>query len=144
MAKIKAKHAGTCADCSKAFAAGTPIRWFRSTGALCATPCTTRPAPVKACAKCAGPTELGTVMCAPCHAELVATFAPADNVRALLAIGVSPSLLAHDDDGRIVRPDLLPPPDPTFAATLARRAVPCDPFAEGIAAARSMLATVLA
>ncbi len=182
MARLTSKRAGACADCGKAFPAGTAIRWFPKIGSLCREPCKplARPgvdfpahpdnaAPALApgapsrvsapltgaeweamrqralaatpaaipCGMCGHPTEPGTVACAPCHARTVA----------LLSRGVSPSLLAHDDDGRIVRPDMLPPPDPTFAATIARRAVPRDAFAEfadGIAAARAMFAALSA
>ncbi len=176
MARLTSKRAGACADCGKAFPAGTAIRWFPKIGSLCRTPCTplagapgrkpdprplvevaaahpdnatgaeweamrqralaATPAAIP-CAQCGQPTEPGTVACAPCHARTVA----------LLARGVSPSLLAHDDDGRIVRPDLLPPPDPTFAATIARRATPRDAFADfadGIASARAMFAALTA
>ena len=41
MARMKARHAGKCADCGIGFEAGTAIRWFRSTGALCQVPCRT-------------------------------------------------------------------------------------------------------
>ncbi len=36
MATIKAKRAGHCADCSRAFTEGTTIRWFPKIGTLCA------------------------------------------------------------------------------------------------------------